>query len=107
MMEREQFMQAKIKELKSFFENGVWEFAHVKDTKTRTPNEPSLQECRSNGARTRTEVRERKLDLWSEGATDQDALEAKVETTAPTTSRLSRSMFLSLVCHFEVVRMDS
>ena len=32
MMEREQFMQAKIKELKSFFENGVWEFAHVKDT---------------------------------------------------------------------------
>jgi hypothetical protein len=24
MMEREQFMQAKIKELKSFLENGVW-----------------------------------------------------------------------------------
>ena len=24
--------KAKIKELRSFFENGVWEFVHVKDT---------------------------------------------------------------------------
>ena len=32
VLEREQFMQAKIKELRSFFENGVWEFVHVKDT---------------------------------------------------------------------------
>ena len=48
------------------------------------------------------------LGEWCLGVcNDQDALEAKVETTAPTTSRLSRSMFLSLVCHFEVVRMDS
>ena len=29
-------MQAKIKELKSFFENGVWEFAHVKDMDPQT-----------------------------------------------------------------------
>jgi hypothetical protein len=40
MMEREQFMQAKIKELKSFLENGVWEFAHVKDTSAQMEQEP-------------------------------------------------------------------
>lgn len=32
MQEREQFMQAKSKELKSFFENGVSEFVHMKNT---------------------------------------------------------------------------
>ena len=37
-----------------------------------------------------------KARLVVRGCNDQDALEAKVETTAPTTSRLSRSMFLSL-----------
>ena len=66
-------------------------------SKTRTHNELLPQEyCCSNGARTRTEIREPNLDLWSEGTTTRTALEGKVETTAPTTSRLSRSMFLSL-----------
>ena len=35
---------------------------------------PCQRHFRSNGARTRTEVRERKLDLWSEGATTRTLL---------------------------------
>ena len=93
MQEREQFMQAKIKELKSFFENGVWEFVHVKDTDpARTLTSRMLLKWSKNpDGSPRAKAR-----LVVRGYNDQDALDGKVETSAPTTSRLSRSMFLSL-----------
>ena len=93
MHEREQFMQAKIKELRSFFENGVWEFSSVRDADPqRTLTSRMLLKWSKNpDGSPRAKAR-----LVVRGYNDQDALEGKVETSAPTTSRLSRSMFLSL-----------
>ena len=104
MHEREQFMQAKIKELRSFFENGVWEFSSVRDADPqRTLTSRMLLKWSKNpDGSPRAKAR-----LVVRGYNDQDALEGKVETSAPTTSRLSRSMFLSLVFNLAVVWMDS
>ena len=93
IMEREQFMQAKIKKLKSFFENGVWEFTHVKDTDPQRilTSRILLKWSKNPDGSPRAKVR-----LVVRGYNDHDAFEGKVDTTAPTASRLSRSMFLSL-----------
>ena len=86
-------MQAKIKELRSFFENGVWEFSSVRDADPqRTLTSRMLLKWSKNpDGSPRAKAR-----LVVRGYNDQDALEGRVETSAPTTSRLSRSMFLSL-----------
>eukprot|EP00435_Cladocopium_sp_Y103_P060878 s209_g22.t1 len=93
LWEKEQFMAAKTKELKSFFEHGVWEFSHEKDADpTRTLTSRMLLKWSRNADGTpRAKAR-----LIVRGYADRDALEGRVETSAPTTSRLSRSMFLSL-----------
>ena len=85
--QRALFQQAKQKELRSFFENEVWEFDSVQN---------------SEAARTLTA---RMLLKWSKnedgslivrGYADVDALQGSLETSSPTTTRLSRSYLLSL-----------
>ena len=89
LQQREQFQAAKVKELKSLFENGVWEFQTTRE---------------ADPART---LSSRMLLKW---AKDPDgsprgkarlivrgyALEGRVQTDSPTTSRLSRSLLLSI-----------
>ena len=92
--ERELFMQAKVKELKSFFENGVWEFSTAAEADpSRTLSSRLLLKWSKNPDGTpRAKAR-----LIVRGYADRDALEGKIDTAAPTTSRLSRSMLLSMM----------
>ena len=92
--ERSQFMEAKVKELKSFFENGVWEFNTTKEAEaSRTLSSRMILKWSKNpDGSPRAKAR-----LIVRGYADKDALEGKIDTAAPTTSRLSRSMLLSLM----------
>ena len=92
--EKELFMQAKVKELKSFFENGVWEFSTAAEADpSRTLSSRLLLKWSKNPDGTpRAKAR-----LIVRGYADRDALEGKIDTAAPTTSRLSRSMLLSMM----------
>jgi len=92
--ERELFMQAKVKELKSFFEHGVWEFSTSEEADaSRTLSSRLLLKWSKNTDGTpRAKAR-----LIVRGYADRDALEGRIDTAAPTTSRLSRSMLLSVM----------
>ncbi len=94
LSERESFTQAKVKELKSFFENGVWEFSTAAEAdSTRTLSSRMLLKWSKNSDGTpRAKAR-----LIVRGYADRDALEGKIDTAAPTTSRLSRAMLLSMM----------
>ena len=90
--EKELFMQAKVKELKSFFENGVWEFQTTReaDPTCTLTSRILLKWSRSNDGTPRAKAR-----LIVRGYADKDALEGHLATAAPSTSRLSRSYFFS------------
>ena len=92
--ERSQFMAAKVKELKSFFENGVWEFNTTREAEaSRTLTSRMILKWSKNpDGSPRAKAR-----LIVRGYADKDALEGKIDTAAPTTSRLSRSILLSLM----------
>ena len=92
--ERELFMQAKVKELKSFFEHGVWEFSTAEEADaSRTLSSRLLLKWSKNADGTpRAKAR-----LIVRGYADRDALEGRIDTAAPTTSRLSRSMLLCVM----------
>ena len=91
--ERLQFQSAKQKELRSFFENQVWEFDSISNAdpaRTMTARmllKWSKNEDGSPRAKARLIVR---------GYADVDALQGSLETSSPTTTRLSRSFLLSL-----------
>ena len=91
--ERELFMQAKVKELKSFFEHGVWEF---QTTKEADPSRTLTARMILKWSRNPDGSPRAKARLIVRGYADKDALEGKVATAAPTTSRLARSFFLSI-----------
>ena len=92
--ERAKFMEAKVKELKSFFENGVWKFSSTTESdESRTlSSRMILKWSKHADGSPRAKAR-----LIVRGYADKDALEGKVDTAAPTTSRLSRSMLLSVM----------
>jgi len=94
LRERELFMQAKVKELKSFFEHGVWEFSTAEEADaSRTLSSRLLLKWSKNADGTpRAKAR-----LIVRGYADRDALEGRIDTAAPTTSRLSRSMLLCVM----------
>ena len=91
--EKLQFQNAKQKELRSFFENQVWQFdttANADPSRTMTARmllKWSKNEDGSPRAKARLIVR---------GYADVDALQGSLETSSPTTTRLSRSFLLSL-----------
>ena len=93
LQQRELFQAAKVKELKSFFENGVWEFQTVREADpARTLSSRMLLKWAKNPDGTpRAKAR-----LIGRGYSDIDALEGRVQTDSPTTSRLSRSLLLSI-----------
>ena len=87
------FQAAKQKELQSFFENQVWEFdksSNADPSRTMTAKmllKWSKNEDGSPRAKARLIVR---------GYSDVDALQGTLETSSPTTTRLSRNFLLSL-----------
>ena len=99
LQQRELFQAAKVKELKSFFENGVWEFQTTREADpARTLSSRMLLKWAKNPDGTpRAQAR-----LIVRGYSDIDALEGRVQTDSPTTSRLSRSLLLSVsaLCHW-------
>ena len=89
--ERAQFKAAKVKELKSFFENQVWTFESLREA------EPARTlTSRMFGRRTRMEPQGQKQDSPSGGSWIQNAWDGTTPTSSPTTTRLSRSCLLSL-----------
>ena len=94
--ERALFKEAKVKELRSFFDHGVWAFqttADADEARTLTSRillKWSKNEDGSPRAKARLIVR---------GFNDPDALSGAITTSSPTTTRLSRSMVLSLAAN--------
>ena len=91
--ERALFKEAKIKELKSFFDHHVWIFQTVKeaDPARTLSSRILLKWSRNPDGPPRAKAR-----LIARGFADPDALAGRIETSSPTTTRLSRSMVLSL-----------
>ena len=91
--EKEQFFQAKVKELRSFFENGVWEFSTAEEA---TPERTLTSRMLLKWSRNADGSPRAKARLVVRGFNDVDALSGNLETASPTTSRLSRSILLSI-----------
>ena len=94
--ERAQFKAAKVKELRSFFENQVWTFETTKEAEpSRTLTSRMLLKWSKNPDGTpRAKAR-----LIVRGFMDPDAWAGTVPTSSPTTTRLSRSVLLSLAAN--------
>lgn len=86
------FKQAKVKELTSFFDHRVWVFETVREADPAR----KLTSRILNGPRILMGDQERRAPLIARGFADPRALAGSIETSSPTTARLSRSMLLSL-----------
>eukprot|EP00913_Durusdinium_trenchii_P003738 g3460.t1 len=91
--ERAMFKEAKIKELKSFFGHHVWTFQTVQEA---DPGRTLSSRILLKWSRNPDGTPRAKARLIVRGFADPDALAGKIETSSPTTTRLSRSMVLSL-----------
>ena len=91
--ERAAFIEAKVKELESFFENGVWEHASTSTTDdARTMRARFLLKWSKNADGTpRAKAR-----LVVQGFRDPDALSGNLETSSPTATRHARIMILNV-----------
>ena len=91
--QRALFQEAKRKELRSFFENEVWQFDSVQNSEaSRTlTGRMLLKWSKNEDGSPRAKAR-----LIVRGYADVDALQGSLETSSPTTTRLSRSFLLSL-----------
>ena len=91
--ERAQFKAAKVKELQSFFDNQVWQFetTHEAEPSRTLTSRMLLKWSKNPDGSPRAKAR-----LIVRGFQDPDAWEGTVPTSSPTTTRLSRSMLLSL-----------
>ena len=96
--ERALFKEAKVKELKSFFDHGVWTFQHKDeaDPARTLTSRMILKWSKHPDGSPRAKAR-----LIVRGYNDPDALEGTVATSSPTTTRLSRSMILSLAANMK------
>ena len=94
--DRALFKEAKVKELKSFFDHGVWTFQHKNDAdETRTLTARMILKWSKNpDGSPRAKAR-----LIVRGYNDPDALAGQIVTSSPTTTRLSRSYILSLAAN--------
>ena len=91
--EKELFYHAKVKELKSFFECGVWEFATTSDS---IPERTLTSRMLLKWSKYADGTPRAKARLVVRGFNDVDALNGELPTASPTTSRLSRSLLLSI-----------
>lgn len=96
--ERVRFLQAKQKELESFFENLVWELANAKEINPlRTMRSKWVLKWSENDDGTpRAKAR-----LVAQGYQDPDALNRNLETSSPTASRIGRNCVLAMAAQFE------
>ena len=94
--ERAMFKEAKVKELKSFFDHGVWTFqtkSEADEARTLT-SRIILKWSKHPDGSPRAKAR-----LIVRGYNDPDALAGQIPTSSPTTTRLSRSIVLSLAAN--------
>ena len=91
--EKDLFYQAKVKELKSFFECGVWEFS---STSEADPHRTLTSRILLKWSKNADGTPRAKARLVVRGFQDADALEGNLDTASPTTSRLSRCLLLSI-----------
>ena len=91
--ERAMFKEAKVKELKSFFDHHVWIF---QSTKEADPSRTLTSRILLKWSRNPDGSPRAKARLIVRGFADPDTLAGSIETSSPTTTRLSRSMLLSL-----------
>ena len=87
------FKEAKVKELKSFFDHHVWVF---ETTKEADPARTLTSRILLKWSRNPDGTPRAKARLIVRGFADPDALAGRIETSSPTTTRLSRSVVLSL-----------
>ena len=103
--QRALFQQAKQKELRSFFENEVWQFDNVQnaDAARTLTARMLLKWSKNEDGSPRAKAR-----LIVRGYADVDALQGSLETSSPTTTRLSRSFLLSLstMCGWQLWTSD-
>ena len=91
--ERDLFQAATCKELQSFYEHDVWTF----DTTAKTTPEHTLTaRLLLTWSKNPDGSPRAKCRLIVRGYNDVDALQGNLDTTSPTTSRLSRNFLLSL-----------
>lgn len=94
--ERALFKEAKVKELKSFFDHGVWTFqtkSEADEARTLT-SRIILKWFKNFDGSPRAKAR-----LIVRGYNDPDTLAGQIPTSSPTTTRLSRSIVLSLAAN--------
>jgi hypothetical protein len=91
--QRAQFLVGKIKELKSFFENGVWEFV---DEKSSDPARTLKARFILKWAKDENGLPRAKARLVIQGFNDPDVLEGKLQTSSPTASRVSKMVMLAI-----------
>ena len=91
--DRLQFQQAKMKELRSFFENGVWTFQTTKeaDPQRTLTSRMLLKWSKNADGSPRAKAR-----LVVRGYADVDALRGELDTASPASTRLSRTLLLSI-----------
>ena len=91
--DRALFLVAKIKELKSFFDNGVWEFVdeNQADPKRTLKARFLLKWSKDDQGMPRAKAR-----LVIQGFNDPDVLEGKLTTSSPTASRVSKMVMLAI-----------
>ena len=87
------FHQAKVKELKSFFENGVWSF---QTTCEAVPDRTFTSRILLKWAKNADGTPRAKARLVVRGYTDADALAGRLDTASPASTRLGRSCLLSI-----------
>ena len=94
--DRALFKEAKVKELKSFFDHGVWEFQRKDeaDEACTLTARMILKWSKHPDGSPRAKAR-----LIVRGYNDPDALAGQVATSSPTTTRLSCSFILSLAAN--------
>ena len=91
--ERQLFYLAKVKELKSFFECGVWEFTTTdkSDAERTLSSRMLLKWAKNPDGSPRAKAR-----LVVRGYNDVDALQGSLDTASPTATRLARTLLMSI-----------
>ena len=87
------FHQAKVKELKSFFDNGVWSF---QTTKEADPGRTMTSRILLKWSKNPDGTPRAKARLVVRGFQDADALAGQLDTASPASTRLGRSVLLSI-----------
>ena len=87
------FQAAKVKELKSFFDNGVWSF---ETTKEADPSRTLTSRIILKWSKNEDGSPRAKARLVVRGYNDVDALAGQLDTASPASTRIARTLLLSI-----------